>query len=781
MKSSAVVVSLLAAGWMFAPGPSLAALEDEAEIAEMIARVAEDESKEEKNEDAEKKSKSSKKKKKRRLSAEERLAERRANERRIRKKGRKVDPYASVVPDPDDIPDESSEEAQKVMSMWRLDKLKEVTYTQFWQLVRDGHVERARYGKDERTLMVTLKETAPGGAREVKIGLPYDPELYNHMLMHDVFIEAEKEHLLQTVLFMMIRLAFPVIVCYCLVQFSFRIGQKESEDDIFGGANLDMMHAKQSKVTFEDIAGIDQVKDEIKEIVAFLKNPKKFTDMGAKSPAGLLLVGPPGTGKTLLAKAIAGESRVPFFSTAGTEFTAMYVGVGAARVRDMFQRTREAAPCILFIDEFDGIGQKRSSDGGDESVHTINQLLTEMDGFEDNTGVVVIAATNRPNALDAALTRPGRFDRVVHLPLPNMNGRVEILKVHSRDKLVSPNMSYSRAARATAGFTGAQLMNLMNQSAIVAVRQRRDIITEMDVFDALEMILTEKRERGLSAREYDEEVAPELMRRSIAVYEAGKALVGLMSPAYDEVYKVSVCPGGAPTGSTFFLPREERLESRVVTRGYMEAKLVVCLAGRCAERLLLGDANISTAGAADLNQANAVAKEMIYRCGFSKQLGPVALMDSEDTYVAEQHRTSAIGNISTDIARIAFDECRQLLDAAEAKAYYGLATNFKVLEALIELLLRKEVVGFSDLTVLAVKHNLLEFKSPYVSGYGWDANGHLLFPGDGRPSAIPATNGRYSSIKKSGLQSWWDPANPYQLRWDLQNILRQNFIRGSDH
>lgn len=207
--------------------------------------------------------------------------------------------------------------------------------------------------------------------------------------------------------------------------------------------------------------------------MAFLKNPKKFTDLGARSPAGILMVGPPGTGKTLLAKAIAGESGVPFFATAGTEFSEMYVGVGASRVRDMFKKARESAPCILFIDEFDGIGQKRSSEGGDESVHTINQLLTELDGFEDNSGVIVIAATNRPNSLDSALTRPGRFDRILHLPLPNTSGRVEILQVHSRDKLIDPEIDFRRISRATAGFTGAQLMDLMNQSAIVACRQVR--------------------------------------------------------------------------------------------------------------------------------------------------------------------------------------------------------------------------------------------------------------------------------------------------------------------
>ena len=529
--------------------------------------------------------------------------------------------------------------------------------------------------------------------------------------------------------------------------------------------------------------------------MAFLKNPKRFTDMGAHSPAGILLVGPPGTGKTLFARAIAGEAGVPFFSTAGTEFSEMYVGVGASRVRDMFARTRAAAPCILFIDEFDGVGQQRSADG-DDSVHTINQLLTEMDGFEDNTGVIIIAATNRPRDLDEALTRPGRFDRVLRLPLPNVDGREDIMKVHSRGKIISPDVDYNRVARATGGFTGAQLMDLMNRSAIQAVRQvrfefvwglihlsvfgsqRRKAVTESDIFNALEEILIERRDRGTSAWNYDEDIIPPQLRKSIAVYEAGKALIGLMSPAYDEVYKVSVCPGGVPTGTTFFLPREERLESRVVTRSYMDSKLVVSLAGRCAERLLLGDANISTAGASDLNTANAVAKEMIYRCGFSKHLGPVALIDAEDDYIANTFETSTVGNVSTDIARLAFEECRSLLDAAEAKAYYGLATNFPALEALIEVLINRETIGVPILRKIAYEHHLQEFTTPYVEGFGWNAEGHLLFPGDGRTTSEAernGTDGRYSSIRRRRADAWWDPANPYQLRTDLEDVLRERF------
>ena len=312
----------------------------------------------------------------------------------------------------------------------------------------------------------------------------------------------------------------------------------------------------------------------------------------------------------------------------------------------------------------------------------------------------------------------------------------------------------------------------------VLCSQKHVAITEDDMFSALEIIMNEKRDQGTSAWNYDEDIVPPLLRRNIAVYEAGKALIGLMSPAYDEVYKVSACPGGIPSGSTFFLPREERLESSVVTRSYMDSKLVVSLAGRCAERLLLGDANISTAGAADLNVANAVAKEMVYRCGFSKHLGPVAFMDSVDDYIAQAYEMNTIPNVSTDIARIAFEECRELLDAAEAKAYYGLATNFPALEALIEELVEREVIGLPILRKVTYENDLQEYKTSRLDGFGWTKEGHLLYPGDGRRDTEAdknGTSGRYSSIRRRRAADWWDPANPYELRTDLAEILREKF------
>ncbi|PSC74371.1 ATP-dependent zinc metalloprotease chloroplastic [Micractinium conductrix] len=717
------------------------------------------------------------------------------------KGGRKVkDPTSSLVEDISQIP--SAKEFEKagnygIVTAWRPEKLREMTYTQFWNLVRERKVDSVRFADDRRSVRIVTKASAPGGARTEKVGLPFDPDLFDHLVEHGVFIEDANVNPALPMLHALARLVFPIAFSFLLIKFAFRLGRKQKRDKIFGGAKLEMIKPKDASVTFKDIAGIDQVKAEIMEIVAFLRNPAKFLSLGARSPAGVLLVGPPGTGKTLLAKAIAGEAGVPFFSIAGTEFMEMFVGVGASRVRDMFQQARKNAPCILFIDEFDGIGKARSYGGGgnDESVHTINQLLTEMDGFEDNTGIVVIAATNRPSALDQALTRPGRFDRIVHLPLPNVEGRVGILKVHARDKKVDPNLDFPKIARATAGFTGAELMNLMNQSAIVAVRQQQACISESEVFEALEKIHRDKLGRGGSAAtNYESDIVPPTMRKTIAIYEAARALVGYITPHFDEIQRVSVCPGGVATGYTYFLPLEETLESRIITKGYMEAKMVVAMAGRCAERLVLGEANVSTAGAADLEGANHIAREMVFRCGFSKRLGPVSLMDNEETYLGNQGRT--IADLSTELAMIAYEEVEELVEAAEAKAYYGLATNYAALAALANTLMERESLTGDELRGLLEQHGVKKFAGPEVEGFGWTVDGGLDWPG--KPAAstkevseqleaylekqrsrelatVGGANGAAGNGGGPGAPpAWWAPNSPYEVRTDIADLLDES-------
>ncbi|KAK9821723.1 hypothetical protein WJX81_004862 [Elliptochloris bilobata] len=698
-----------------------------------------------------------------------------------RKKGRKMDVRKSTVPDPTLWDKKGGVTPQ---TSWRRDLMKRLTYTQFWQLIKERQIDKAQYTADKRSILVTTKDTAPGGRRTEKVGLPYDPELYDHMMEHGVHIADTPVNRYTVILAAFIRLFFPIWFAYLLIRVAFRIGVKK-RDRIFGGAHLELIGKGKARTTFNDIAGIDQVKGEIQEVVEFLRNPRRFLNLGARSPAGILLVGPPGTGKTLLAKAIAGEANVPFFSAAGTEFMEVFVGVGAARVRDMFQKARKRAPCILFIDEFDGIGQQRSYSamGNDESVQTINQLLTEMDGFDDNTGVVVMAATNRPAALDSALTRPGRFDRVIHLPLPNLEGRVEILQVHARGKKLAEGIDFKRVARATAGSTGAELMNVMNTAGMVAVRRGAKVITEDDIFQALENIQQEKlgaAGSGGSGRLYDDDIVPPVMRKGIAVYEAARALMGLITPHYDEISKVSVCPGGVPTGYTYFIPQEELLESRVMTRGYMEARMVVSLAGRCAERMVLGESRVSTAGARDLDAANNVAREMVYRCGFSRRLGPVALMGSDQRFLHDA-RTRGVSNISTELARIALADVRDLVEGAEAKAYYGLVINYRALEALIDRLLVKETLTGNEVREIAQEAGLKPFPDPYVEGFKFDDEGQVVYPGmqvqadelmpEGAPP-VPRHVRRDRGGEEKEMLSRAHPRNPYRVRVDLvDNML----------
>ncbi|BDA40994.1 ATP-dependent zinc metalloprotease FTSH, chloroplastic [Coccomyxa sp. Obi] len=697
-----------------------------------------------------------------------------------KKKGKKVDVTESLVQDP------AAWDNVKVQpqTAWRVDRMKNMTYTQFWQLVKERRVDKVKYTSDKRSVWVTTNEKAPGGVRTEKVGLPYDPDLFDHMVEHGVHIEAEPLNQFDKVIMSFIRLFFPIWFAYLMIMVAFRIGVKKKRDRIFGGAKLDLISKSDKQLTFKDIEGIDQVKAEIRELVEFLKNPKRFIELGARSPAGVLLVGAPGTGKTLLAKAIAGEAGVPFFSAAGTEFMEVFVGVGASRVRDMFQKARKAAPCILFIDEFDGIGQQRSSTamGNDESVQTINQLLTEMDGFEDNSGVIVMAATNRPAALDTALTRPGRFDRIIHLPLPNLQGRIGILKVHSRNKKIEEDLDYHKVARATAGFTGAELMNLMNTAAVVAVRRGAKIITEADVFQALENIHREKMGRGSTASQYDEDIVPPVLRKTIAVYEAGRVLLGYITPGYDEISQVSVCPGGVPTGYTYFIPQEEHLESRVVTRGYMEARMVVGIAGRCAERLVLGEANITTAGGGDLDNVNNIAREMVYRCGFSKRLGPVALMDTEEVFIGKG-RTRAVANIGTELAAIALTDIEELVEGAEAKAFYGLAVNYKPLQALVERLLVKETLSGKEVAETLEDAGVVKFPDAFVEGFAWGPNGGLVYPGMPEeaastgdkaqwPTSPASGNGTSNGATNGAMPDYMrNPLNPYRVRVDLPDLL----------
>jgi len=452
----------------------------------------------------------------------------------------------------------------------------------------------------------------------------------------------------------------------------------------FGKSKSKFQEVPETGVLFEDVAGVDGAKLELQEVVDFLKNPDKYTKLGAKIPSGCLLVGPPGTGKTLIAKAVAGEAGVPFFSCAASEFVELFVGVGASRVRDLFEKAKAKAPCIVFIDEIDAVGRQRGAGmggGNDEREQTINQLLTEMDGFEGNTGVIVLAATNRPDVLDQALLRPGRFDRQVTVDRPDVQGRIKILQVHSRGKTLGADVDFEKIARRTPGFSGADLENLMNEAAIMAARRDLKEISKEEVADALERIIAGPEKKGA--------VMSEQKRKLVAYHEAGHALVGALMPEYDPVAKISIVPRGAAGGLTFFAPSEERLESGLYSRSYLENQMCVALGGRIAEELIFGSENVTTGASNDFQQVTRTARMMVTQMGFSEKVGQVALGGGGGpSFLGSEMAQGA--DYSAKTSDILDSEVKDLVNRAYRRAKDLMETNINVLHRVAEILLEKE-------------------------------------------------------------------------------------------
>ncbi len=560
-------------------------------------------------------------------------------------------------------------------------------YSQFIQEVQNNRIDKVSISSDRTRALVTAQD-----GKKVVVNLPNDPELIDILTQHRVNIEVSPQGDEGFWFKALSSLFFPVLLLVGLV-FLLRRAQNGpgSQAMNFGKSKARVQMEPQTQVTFGDVAGIEQAKLELSEVVDFLKNADRFTAVGAKIPKGVLLVGPPGTGKTLLAKAVAGEAGVPFFSISGSEFVEMFVGVGASRVRDLFEQAKSNAPCIVFIDEIDAVGRQRGAGlggGNDEREQTLNQLLTEMDGFEGNTGIIIIAATNRPDVLDAALLRPGRFDRQVVVDRPDYAGRREILNVHARGKTLAKDVDLEKIARRTPGFTGADLANLLNEAAILAARRNLTEISMDEINDAIDRILAgpEKKDRVMS----------EKRKTLVAYHEAGHALVGALMPDYDPVQKISIIPRGRAGGLTWFTPSEERMDSGLYSRSYLQNQMAVALGGRIAEEIVFGEEEVTTGASNDLQQVARVARQMVTRFGMSDRLGPVALGRQQGNMFLGRD-IMAERDFSEETAAAIDDEVRNLVEQAYGRAKEVLVSNRLVLDRLSQLLIEKETVDADEL------------------------------------------------------------------------------------
>jgi|TARA_X000000950_G_scaffold153489_1_gene188456 cell division protease FtsH len=568
-------------------------------------------------------------------------------------------------------------------------------YSDFVEAVQSNEISKVLIAPDRGTALAVKSD-----GQRAQVNLAPDKNLLNLLSEHDVDIDVQPSRQSPAWQSALGSLLFPLLLLGGLF-FLLRRAQGGGGNPAmsFGKSKARVQMEPQTQVTFEDVAGIEGAKLELTEVVDFLKNPDRFTAVGAKIPKGVLLVGPPGTGKTLLAKAVAGEAGVPFFSISGSEFVEMFVGVGASRVRDLFEQAKKNAPCIVFIDEIDAVGRQRGAGlggGNDEREQTLNQLLTEMDGFEGNTGIIIVAATNRPDVLDQALMRPGRFDRQVVVDRPDYSGRLQVLGVHARGKTLAKDVDLDKVARRTPGFTGADLANLLNEAAILAARRQLSEVSMDEINDAIERVMAgpEKKDRVMS----------EKRKRLVAYHESGHALVGALMPDYDPVQKISIIPRGQAGGLTFFTPSEERMESGLYSRSYLQNQMAVALGGRVAEELVYGEDEVTTGASNDLQQVARVARQMVTRFGMSDKLGPVALGRSQGGMFLGRD-IAAERDFSEDTAATIDKEVSTLVDAAYTRAVQVLSDNRALLDELAEMLVEMETVDAEQLQELLISRD----------------------------------------------------------------------------
>jgi len=578
----------------------------------------------------------------------------------------------------------------------------ELDYSDFVTLVKSGRVSKvdiAHDGAGNHNIIGESKDINAAGSTRFRTEIILTDKLMEMLEENGVQVTVKRP---RTVMVSILANLIPFILIFGLIYFFFIRQMKNSGRGAmsFGKSRAKLLTRDKNKITFAQVAGVDEAKDELFEVVEFLKDPKQFQKLGGKMPKGVLLCGPPGTGKTLLAKAVAGEADVPFFTISGSDFVEMFVGIGASRVRDMFEQGKKNAPCIIFIDEIDAVGRQRGAGlggGNDEREQTLNQLLTEMDGFEGNTGIIIIAATNRPDVLDAALLRPGRFDRQVTVDRPDYSGRLQILGVHARGKTLAKDVDLDKVARRTPGYTGADLANLLNEAAILAARRELTEVSNDEISDAIERIMVgpEKKDAVISERK----------KWLVAYHEAGHAIVGALMPDYDPVQKISIIPRGNAGGLTFFTPSEERMESGLYSRAYLQNQMAVALGGRVAEEIVYGEDEVTTGASNDLQQVASTARQMITRFGMSDKLGPVALGRSQGGMFLGRD-IAAERDFSEDTASTIDQEVSDLVDVAYKRATKVLVDNRPVLDELAELLVEQETVDAEELQELLITRDV---------------------------------------------------------------------------
>ena len=566
----------------------------------------------------------------------------------------------------------------------------ELPYSNFLREVRNDNVAKVEISADGGSIVGERKD---GGA--FVTNAPLDLKLIDDLDAHDVEIvqkPKQRENLLVTILINILPvLLFLGVFIYFMRQMQAGGGGRGAMS--FGRSRARLQGEDQVKITFADVAGVDEAKDEVKELVEFLRDPGKFQRLGGRIPRGVLLVGSPGTGKTLLAKAIAGEAKVPFFTISGSDFVEMFVGVGASRVRDMFEQAKKHAPCIIFIDEIDAVGRHRGAGlggGHDEREQTLNQLLVEMDGFEGNEGVIIIAATNRPDVLDPALLRPGRFDRQVVVPLPDLRGREQILKVHMRKVPLGEEVDPSKIARGTPGFSGADLANLVNEAALFAARDNGKLV-RMEHFERA-------KDKILMGAERKSMVMSENEKKLTAYHEAGHAIVGRLVPDHDPVYKVSIIPRGRALGVTMFLPETDRYSH---SKQHLESLLCSLYGGRVAEELIFGADQVTTGASNDIHRATQLARNMVTKYGLSEELGPMAYAEEEEEVFLGRSMTQT-KHVSEVTANKIDSEVRRLIDRAHQRATELINANRDKMTLMADALLQWETIDSDQIdTIMA--------------------------------------------------------------------------------